>query len=316
MARFQVSGGSTDESSTTRPPGRPKQSVYPTLSSGPVVQTKKPVLESLSGSAVGIPPKPSFLKNTVSARSDTEATEPNNTKALVSRFSNDQDNANINGNPGLAKKEQLASKPPPLPPPCQAPEAKDLRQRPPLSKPPLNFFSNGKPAIPKPPLGGAAASKPSWAKEDNGGGESSPSVSKTQLGAKLTSSMMRLRQQNEEMAADSGSQRPTVAVAKPQASNFRAAQNMFNKEPDKTEQSDGKAGPVSALPPKPPTSKKPSLKKPSPQAGGADGDAPLEPKRKPLPNPFSLGSAPTKPTRPPKVNLEPFKQGFTSCDSG
>lgn len=317
MARFQASGGSADESSTTRPAGRPKQSVYPTLSSGPAVHAKKPVLESLSGSAVGIPPKPSYLRNTVSAKSDTEATEQSKTKALAGRFSNGQDNANTNGNPVLAKKEQLASKPPGLPPPCQASGAKDLRQRPPFSKPPLNSSSSdGKPAIPKPPLGGAAASKPRWVKEDSGGGESGPPAPKAPLGAKPTSSILRMRQQNEEMAADSGSQRPAVVAAKPQASNFRAAQNMCNKEPDKIEQSDGKAAAVSSPPPKPPTSKKPSLKKPSPQAGGADGEAPPGPKRKPLPNTFSLGPAPAKPNRPPKVNLEPFKEGAASCDAG
>lgn len=315
MARFQGSGGSTDESPTTRPVGRPKQSVYPTLSSGPAVHTKKPVLESLSGSAVGVPPKPSFLMNTVSAKSATEVTEPNKTKALASRFSNGQDNTNTNNKPVLAKKEQLASKPPL----SQTPETKDLRQKPQISKPPLNSsFSDSKPAIPKPPLGGAAASKPSWVKEDSGGGDSGPPPPKTPLAAKPTSGLLRLRQQNEETAADSGSLRPMAVApaAKPQASNFKAAQNMFNKEPDKTEHSDSKAATVSGLPPKPPTGKKPSLKKPSAQAGGADGEVPPGPKRKPLPNTFNLGPAPAKPNRPPKVNLEPFKQGVEPCDAG
>lgn len=315
MARFQGSGGSTDESSTTRPVGRPKQSVYPTLSSGPAVHTKKPVLESLSGSAGGVPPKPSFLKNTASAMSDTEVTEPNKTKALASRFSNGQDNTNTNSKPVLANKEQLPSKPPL----CQAPEAKDLRQKPQISRPPLNSsFTDSKPAVPKPPVAGAAASKPSWVKEDSGGGDSGPPAPKTPLAAKPTSGMLRLRQQNEEAAANSGSLRPmaAAAAAKPQASNFKAAQNMFNKEPDKTEQSDSKAASVSGLPPKPPTGKKPSLKKPSGQAGGADGEVPMAPKRKPLPNIFNLGTAPAKPSRPPKVNLEPFQQGAESCNAG
>lgn len=311
MARFQGSGGSIDESSITRPVGRPKQSVYPTLSSGPTVHTKKPVLESLSGSAIGVPPKPSFLKNTVSAKSDTEVTEANKTKALASRFSNGQENAN--SKPVLAKKEPLASKPSL----CLAPEAKDLRQKPQISKPPLNSsFSDCKPAIPKPPLGGAAASKPSWVKEDSGGGDSGPPTPKTPLASKPTSGMLKLRQQNEEAAADSGSLRPMAAAtaAKPQVFNFKAAQNMFNKEPDKTEpQSDSKAAEVSSLPPKPPSGKKPSLKKPSTQAGGADGEGP---RKKPLPNTFALGAAPAKPSRPPKVNLEPFKQGAKSCDAG
>lgn len=313
MARFQGSGGSTEESSPSRLVGRPKQSVYPTLSSGPAVYPKKPVLESLSGSGVVIPPKPSFLKNTVSTKSDTEVTELNKTKALASRFSNSQDNTN--GKPALAKKEPLALKPPL----GQTPEAKDLREKPPISKPPLNSsFSDSKPAIPKPSLGVADHPKPSWVKEDCGGGDSSPLAPKTPLAAKPASGMLRLRQQNIEAAADSGSLRPTPApaAAKPQPSHFKAAQNMFSKEPDKTEQSDGKAAAVSALAPKPPPGKKPSLKKPSPQAGGADAGDPSAPKRKPLPNTFSLGPAPAKPNRPPKVNLEPFKQGAESCNAG
>lgn len=319
MARFQASGGSVDES-TTRPGGRPKQLVHPTLSSGPALHPKKPVLESLSASGVVVPPKPSFLKNTASVKSEAEAAEPNKTKALASKFSNGQDNASTNGKPALAKKEPLA----PKPLLGQAPEAKDLRQWPPpsTSKPPLNSsFSDGKPAIPKAPLGGAAASnsKPSWVKEDSGGGESGPPAPKAPLGMKPTSSILRLRQQNEDAAAaasaDSSGQRP-AAAAKPQPSHFKAAQNMFNKEPEKTEPSDGKTAAVSGLAPRPPTGKKPSLKKPSPQAGGADCEAPPGAKRKPLPNTFSLGPAPAKPKRPPKVNLEHYKQGAASSDAG
>lgn len=310
MARFQASGGSTDESSTTRPVGRPKQSVYPTLSSGPTAHSKKPVLESLSGSAVGVPPKPSFLKNTLFDKVDTEVTEPNKTKALASRFSNCQDNTN--SKPVLAKKEPLASKPSLYLPP----EAKDLRQKPQISKPPLNSsFSDSKPTIPKPPLGGAAVSKPSWVKEESGGGDSSPTTPKTPLAAKPTSGMLRLWQQNQETMADSGSLRPVAATtaAKPQVSNFKATQSIFDKEPDKNEVSDSKAAETSSLPPKPPTGKKPSLKKPSPQTGGTDGEGP---RRKPLPNTFALGASPAKPSRPPKVNLEPYKQGTKPCDAG
>ncbi len=114
--------------------------------------------------------------------------------------------------------------------------------------------------------------------------------------------------------------KPFNSAPKPN-SNFKTAQSMFNKEKDKTEQSDsgmkadGANKPLTAtsstFPPIPPTSKKPSIKKPqkpSPQAS-INSDDTSGPKRNPLPNSLALGPAPAKPNRPPKVNLENFKRG-------
>ncbi|XP_042365180.1 FYN-binding protein 1 isoform X2 [Plectropomus leopardus] len=309
MARFQTSGASTDESPSTTP-GRIKQPLQPTLSSGPTITAKKPVLESLSGSAINIPPKPTFLKNTVSTKSDTEVHEPNKTKALANRFGNTLDDTNTSNKPFKQQK--------PLKPAfSQSPEAKSPLQKPPLNKPPLSStLSDSKPALPKPSP--AATSKPSWVKEDSGGG----------FQQKPRSSFVKLRHQNEEMA---GTTTDTANKPSPSAnttfkppSNFRTAQNIFNKESDSDMKADGVSksfltGTNSVAPPKPPASKKPSFRKPpkpSPQSSSKNSDATSGPKRNPLPNSLALGPPPAKPNRPPKVNLESFKRGAVASDNG
>uniref|UniRef100_A0A3Q4N6H5 FYN binding protein b n=1 Tax=Neolamprologus brichardi TaxID=32507 RepID=A0A3Q4N6H5_NEOBR len=323
MARFQAGGGSTDETSSA-PPGRIKQPLHPTLSSGPPLQ-KKPVLESLSGSAVNTPPKPSFLKNTVSTKSDTEVQEPNKAKALASRFANIQDDSNTNSKPFTVNKQQTPLKSPL----SQAPEVKSLAQKPPFNKPPLtSTLSESKPAFPKPSP--AISNKPSWVKDENNAAPNSspaplklPGVQQKPIGG-----IVKLRQQAEEQAGgnkDNVIKPSSLANSKP-TSNFRTAQNLFNKE-EKTEQTEsgGTSKPSltatnSISPPKPPASKKPSFKKPvkpSPLAsGGVNGNDSSGPKRNPLPNSLALGPPPAKPNRPPKVNLENIKRGPEASDEG
>ncbi|XP_070706267.1 FYN-binding protein 1 isoform X2 [Pempheris klunzingeri] len=316
MARFQASGASTDETSST-PAGRPKQPLQSTLSSGPAIHAKKPVLESLSGSVISVPPKPAVLKNTVSTRSDTDAHEPNKTKVLASRFTTVQDDTCTK--PPFGNK-QVSLKPSS----SQAAEARGPAglHKPPINKPPL-VSTDSKPAFPKPSP--AVGSKPSWVKEDSGGGATgSTPPQMPPLHQKPSSSVGKLRQQNEEMAAAH-----TEPVNKPPAvrppSNFRTAQNLFNK--DKAEQAEGGAKadgatkpPLTAtssiLPPKPLASKKPSMKKPPPHTGTVNGDTTAGPRRNPLPNSLALGPAPAKPNRPPRVNLEGFKRAAEASDDG
>ncbi|XP_070845838.1 FYN-binding protein 1 isoform X2 [Chaetodon trifascialis] len=322
MARFQASGASIDE---TTPAGHTKQALHTTLSSGPTIQTKKPVLESLSGSAINVPPKPNFLKNTVSTKSDTEAHEPNKTKALANRFANTQDDTN--SKPFIPNKQQIGSKPPL----SLGPEAKGPGQKPPLNKPSLSStLSDSKPAFPK--TFPALTSKPSWVKEDSSeGAAGSTPPNMPPLQQKISSSISKLRQQNEEMAgANTDTMNKPLLPANKPPSSFRTAQNMFNKEKDKTEQpdsgmkADGATKPPltatgSIPPPKPPASKKPSMRKPPKpfsQTSSINGDATSGPKRNPLPNSLALGPAPAKPNRPPTVNLENFKGGAETSDNG
>ncbi|XP_072227779.1 FYN-binding protein 1 isoform X2 [Leuresthes tenuis] len=316
MARFQTSGASIDETSST-PGERTKQPLHPTTSTGPVVQ-KKPVLESISGGAINTPPKPSFLKNTPSTKSDTDVHEPNKAKALASRFANINDGPNTSNKPVFVNKQQTPLKSSL----STTSEAKGPVQKPLFNKPSLtSTLSDSKPAFPKP-----LNSRPSWAKEDSGGGTAlNPSSAPPKapgLQQKPSSSVLRLMQQNEEQTGantDSTNKPPPVvnAAFKP-TSNFKTAHSMFKKEKDTAEQTDNggvNKSPLTAtnsiIPPKP-ASKKPSLKKPSkvsPQASSINGDATSGPKRNTLPNSLALGPAPAKPNRPPKVDLENIKRG-------
>ncbi|XP_029940131.1 FYN-binding protein 1 isoform X2 [Salarias fasciatus] len=313
MARFQASGASTDETSST-PGGRPKQPLHSTLSSGSAVQ-KKPVFESLSGSATNATPKANFLKNTASSKSDTDTHEINKTKAIASRFANLQDDG--------SNKPFAANKP-------LKPEQKTAVQKSPFNKPSLtSTASESKPLAPKPSL--TAGPKPSWVKADTGGA-AAPNASSTppkvpSAQHKPSSSIGKLKQQTDDTSGsstDAGSKSSLNSAPKPQ-SNFRAAQNMFNKEKAEQADSGGSSKPPlvttnsSTPPPKPLASKKPSLKKPpavSSLTGSVNGNAAAGPKRKPLPNTFNLGPAPAKPNRPPKVNLESFKRGAESSGEG
>ncbi|CAN9504936.1 unnamed protein product [Ophioblennius macclurei] len=363
MARFQANGSSADEPSPA-PAGRPKQPLHPTMSSGPA-SPKKPVFESFSSSgaagtgANAVSPRANFLKNTVSSKSDTDAPEVNKTKAIASRFANVQDDANnkpFAGNkfpkPELKPLGQKPSFNKPSPSAAAASESKpafpktSLGTKPSWVKedggggggvaPNAAATSESKPAFPKPSLG----TKPSWVKEDGGGGGGgvAPNATSTPPKApsphqKPSSVIGRLRQQSEDGtasgvdAANNNKPPPPVNAAVKPLSNFRTAQNLFNK--DKVEQADGGGGggggstkpPLATVnslpPPKPLASKKPSLKKPS--SGSPDDNAAAAasgPKRKALPNPFSLGPAPAKPNRPPKVNLESFKRGADSSTVG
>ncbi|XP_056289265.1 FYN-binding protein 1 isoform X1 [Pseudoliparis swirei] len=289
MARFQPGGANVDETCSL-PAGRIRQPLQPTLSSIPTLQTKTPVSESLSGSVVNIPQKPNFLKS----KSDLEAHEPNTTKALAGRFGNIQDDTNTK--PFIVNKQQLPMKPP-------------------FSKPSLSStLPDSKPGFSKPAL----TSKPSWLKEDSCGG----------LQKKPSSSFVRLRQQNEEMAepgtnvANKPSPLSNCAFKAP--SNIRTAQNNFNKESESGGKTDGANKPIlnpanSIPPPKPPANRKPSLRKPgnlSPQTSSNISDGASSPKKNPLPNSLSLGPAPAKPNRPPRVNLESFTRGAVASDDG
>ncbi|XP_010789078.1 FYN-binding protein isoform X3 [Notothenia coriiceps] len=311
MARFQAGGVSTDESSFT-PPGRIKQPLNPTPSFGPTIPTKKPVHETFSGGSINTLPKP-YLKNTASNKSDSEVNYPNVAKAPASRFASTQDDSNSNRKPFTVNKQQSTLKSPFL----QSSEVKGpLQKPPPFNKPQLSpTLSGPKPTNPKPPP--PFNSKPSWVKEDSGGG----------LKPKPSSSIVKLMQQNEELAGaglnTENKPSPPANLFKPPI-NFRTAQNTFNKESDNGQVADDKpsnggATTNSVPPPKPLASKKPSIKKPPklfPQTSSITNDATSGPKKNPLPNSLALGPAPAKPNRPPKVDLESFKRGAVASDNG
>ncbi|XP_028318657.1 FYN-binding protein 1 isoform X2 [Gouania willdenowi] len=297
MARFQGGGASIDETSSSTT--CPKQPLHPTISA---VQ-RKPVF----GNAVTVPPKPAFHKN--ANRSDSDSQETNLTKALASRFANYQDDSN--SKPAFVNK--------PLKPFSQIQESKVLEQKSPISKlPSSSSMFDPKPVFPKP----ESNAKPSWVKEP----PTSPAPPKVpSLQMKPTSSIKKLQQQNEEntgLNTNTANKLPAQENTpfKP-PSNFRNAQNTFNKGKDEDEQTKELTF-TSVPPPKPLASKKPSLKKKdpigSPHTNDLNGNAALGPKRNPLPNTWALGPAPAKPNRPQKVNLASFKRSAESSsdDSG
>lgn len=326
MARFQTSEVSTNANAST-PHGRAKNAMHPTLSSGPAIPMKKPVTESLSSSAINLPPKPAFLKNV--AKSDTEVMETKISKALASRFANAQDDTSPATKPHIISKQQV----PTWPPLSQPPEPQGLGQKPPVNRRPLgSTLSDSRPAFPKPCP--AAISKPSWVSEDNGGGAPNSAPPKIPpLQRKPSSSIFKLREQNAETSGDGAhttdkSFPPANSTLKP-APNSKVAQNLFNIE-DRTGESgsgttvDGvKKRPLAAAnsvaPPRPPVSTKPSLNTPPKsflQVSGVQDEATSGPKRKPLTNILALGPAPAKPNRPPKVDLEVFKRSAESSAAG
>nr|XP_057912849.1 FYN-binding protein 1 isoform X2 [Doryrhamphus excisus] len=258
MARFQANAS---EESSSPSPGRPKAPLNLALSSGPTVPPKKPVLESLSGGAIKIPPKPSHLKNTAPAKSAREVHHvTNTTKVLASRFDSSQDGGGSNKTPLLDRGHA------PLSPPTPKPTLK-----PPLS----TTLSNPKPAFPRPP---PAASKPS-------SGDSAPQI--PPLTQKPSSSVTKLWQQSE----DHTDKRP-AEPDKPQLDSKPTANQAVHQ---------------TVPPPKPPVSKKPSLRKPATEASqnGVIDDPASGPKRNPLPK---WSPAPAKPKRPPKVDLDDFRR--------
>uniref|UniRef100_A0A3B4BMN8 SH3 domain-containing protein n=1 Tax=Periophthalmus magnuspinnatus TaxID=409849 RepID=A0A3B4BMN8_9GOBI len=305
MARFQANGSSSEDVPSTGP-GRIKQPVHATLSGQPL-HMKKP----LSDSGATIPPKSSFLKNTPS-KSDIVVQEVNKTKALASIFTNPQEDTS----PPFTKhklpsKSSFIQMPEPIAPPTK-PSMIVSRTEP-------------KPAFPKPAV---ISTKPNWIKEDSTSSPPPPAPKIPAVPLKPNSNFVKLQQQREANVQHTKAEvitdpvikptLPIIPVAKP-TSNMRTAQTLFNKEPAEQETC-MKPSAVNKLPlsnsippPKPLTSKKPSLKKPSPHINNSD---PSGPKKNPLPNSLALGPAPAKPNRPPHVKLDVFEGGLKTPADG
>ncbi|KAM6986379.1 FYN-binding protein 1 [Aplochiton taeniatus] len=322
-ARFNA--GKSNATNGTPSPGHPGAVLHSVLSSGPTTQPKKPILESLSSGAVTVPSKPNHL---ISTKSAPEVRDMAKFKARANVFANTKE-----GSPSTAPfvKPQFPLKPvPPHPSSSQDPEAKSPGPKPPPYKPSLSSaLLEAKPVLPKPSP--AVTCKPS---------SFSPTPPKVMPQNKPNSSVTKLRLQNEEAG---GTKADSIANARPfpppscapkPTSNFKAAQNAFNRDKsvDHSEEWDRAEGTnkkplcaVNSTPPIPPISKKPSFINrqmgPASHALGvkpsSNSEDPFAPKRNPLPNILALGTAPSKPNRPPEVNLKLFMGGpNASTDEG
>ncbi|XP_039544012.1 FYN-binding protein 1 isoform X2 [Pimephales promelas] len=298
-ARFQTGGASTEGT----PGVRPKMPVQPTLSSGPAVPAKKPILEtSLSGgpTTTSTAPKPNFVKSTVNtARSAPDMHDPPKPKAFGTRFENTQENNRVNF------KVPVKPKPPDL---CQDSEtSKTPFPKVPLQKLPSSIMVNDSKVISPKPL--ATTVKPPWVKdipkaEDNS--SSNPTHPKMPLAPKPKSTMALLRPQPEESSTMEPARPSSVSNQKPTSFCIK---NSFNK-PEEVVKEGAKALSANESVAKPAAPQKPNFpRKPSGPPTQTVNNDPSAPKKKPLTNSYALGSAPAKPNRPPNVNLEKYKKG-------
>ncbi|KAL0965712.1 hypothetical protein UPYG_G00284770 [Umbra pygmaea] len=310
MARFSSEGNATE--GTT--PGRPKAALHPTLSSGAPINQKKPALEtSLSGS-IATPQKPNYLKNTVPNKSVPDVRELTKTKPITSRFQINQEDSK----PSFLKPTNFKTKPEV----SQDAEVKSFPPKP-LQKPSLcSTMSDPKPVTAKPAI---AVAKPSWVKDPSPNLDESrcnpnslPPKFSSPLKPVSSFTKMRLKSEDSEVGAVESASKTLSPGTSPKPSNFRTAQNAFNKADTQSEERVKETSKVTSTdsgPPKPPATKKPSFKKPPGTTFSALGGGHLAltsssstPKKNPLPNTLALGSPPAKPNRPPRVNLEMFKK--------
>lgn len=296
-ARFQTTGVSMEGSAAARP----KTAVHPTLS-GPTLPSKKPALDvSLSGGAAAAnstSPKPSYVKNIVSNNSASELWESPKPKAFASRF--ETANANEDSKPPFAK--PLKPKPP------DSNQNGEPKPKIPLQK---LVITEAKNTFPKPP---PVTTKPFKSpKPENNESTVNATPTPPKMPAALPkpkSAINILRQQPEDNKEQDDTAKP-VSHSNVTHSSFLAAQNLFSKaEEAAKDESKSQVPKESQMPGLLVPRKKPSYKvKPSGPDTQTAKDDPLAPKRKPLTNLLALGSVPSKPNRPPKVNLEKFKKG-------
>lgn len=293
-ARFQTAGVSIEGSAAARP----KTAIHPTLS-GPMVPSKKPALEvSLSGGVAAAAsnssnPKPSYLKNIAFNNSAPESWDSPKPKAITSMFENA--NANEDNKPPFAK--LLKPKPP------DSNQNGEPKPKVPLQKP---LIAEAKNTFPKPPPVTTKPFKSPKPENNESTVNTIPTLPKMPAAPKLKSAISMLRQQPDE---EEDSMAKPVSHSNVKNSSFRTAQNLFNKaeEASKDESKPLSSKESQVAGPAVPR-KKPSYRG-KPVVPDAQKDDPSAPKRNPLPNTLALGSAPSKPNRPPKVNLEKFKKG-------
>ncbi|CAL8321357.1 unnamed protein product [Lota lota] len=331
-ARFQAenTAGSQDSTGFTSQPGRLKTPLHPTLSSGllpstspsssssssspsPFLLPKKPALE---GPASGThPPKPAFLKHSSSSFSKGAPSAGQETaKALASRFS-------------VPQEEHSSSVSSSNPFPRGNAEPMPPKPKLPVQKPPISAtLTESRPAFQKPPAVMPLASKPSWVRESGGGGSGGTSSNPGSTPSKApptqqkpSSAITKLWLHGEDAKADSESKH-TNAQASRLPMGFTIAPSVSGANAEKTKPTPPSTMDTrnSTTPPKLLANKKPSFIRrhvdshPAPQDNMVSQDG--APRRNTLPNMVLLGPAPTKPSRPPRVNLDNFRRDAKAPD--
>lgn len=274
-----------------------------------MVPSKKPALEaSLSGgsaaaAAKSTNPKPSYVKNIVS-NSTPEPRDAPKPKTIASRFENAI--ANEDSKPSFGK--PLKPKPPDFN------QNSEPKPKVPLQKPPITEAKN---TFPKPP---PVTTKPfkSTKTENNESTVNATSIPpKIPSIPKPKSAINILRQQPEDSKEEDQTVKPISRTNLNQTS-FRNAQNIFNKAEGaaKDEQKSETSKESQATGPVVPRNKPSYKTKPVGFNAQTTKVDPLAPKRNPLTNILALGSAPSKPNRPPKVNLDKYRKGTEPHSEG
>ncbi|TSX03308.1 FYN-binding protein 1 [Bagarius yarrelli] len=294
-----MTAGGSMESSTTA--ARPKNPVQPTLS-GPMLPSKKSPLEvSLSGgstaAATSTNPKASYGKNLILNNSAPESQDSSKPKAIASRFENAI--ANEDSKPPFAK--PLKMKPP------DSNQNSEPKPKLPLQK---SQVTEAKTTLPKPPPVTSKPFKSTKTEINETSTNATPTPPKIPATPKPKSTINNLRHQQEEDKEKDQIAKPFSRL-NPNQSSFRAAQNVFSKVEDaaKDESKNESSKESQAAGPVVPTIKPSYKTKPSGPFGQTAKDDSSGPKRNPLTNILALGGAPSKPNRPPRVNLEKFKKG-------
>ncbi|CAB1322229.1 unnamed protein product [Coregonus sp. 'balchen'] len=180
--------------------------------------------------------------------------------------------------------------------------------RPPLKRCPVNTAFLDNEVQPAPASGSA---KPPWVKDSES--ENTPTVPKLPIALKSKISISSLQSNLDQGTLK---EHPTPSIPKlPQLSIFKslppvAQQNSLTRQGSETSLQTLNSS--NCMPPQPPPTLEPNFL--TAQAGARDelvpheeNDDPSAPKRKPLPNVFSLGDPPLKPNRPPHVTLQRFR---------
>ncbi|CDQ81761.1 unnamed protein product [Oncorhynchus mykiss] len=179
---------------------------------------------------------------------------------------------------------------------------------PPLKRPPVNTaFPDNK--VKLAPASGSA--KPPWVKDSES--ENTPTLPKLPLALKPKISISSL-QSNLDQETPKEHPTPSTPKLRPiSMSKFlplHTQQNSLSRQ--ESEASLPTLNSSKCMSPQPPLTLKPNFL--TAQAGARDelvpheeNDDPSAPKKKPLPNVFSLGDPPLKPNRPPHVTLQMFR---------